>query len=119
MIEQVLNKLLDDIKVYRIEITNDKISLFTEEKEKKAIIGKNIVYDPQKRREGLLKMCRSRVRDPRVKAVLDANPNLTFKEWFEKEYPEKNYSVALGYIHNHPEMSIRNCIEASGCRNDQ
>lgn len=118
MIEQVLNRLLDEVNVYRIEVTEDKISIFTEVKEKKEIVGKYRVFDPQKYREGILRMARARTKDERIKAVLDAHPDLTFKEWFEKEYPDKDYATVLSYIHNHPEMSIRNCIDNSGKRND-
>lgn len=123
MLKDVIKELCSQLNIERIELTanvssdvmviyvaKDKVESYPNPMFRKV--------DEAKKREGILRMSRARTKDERIRAVLDAHPNMTFKEWFEKEYPDKNYMAALGYIHNHPEMSIRNCIDNSGKRND-
>lgn len=123
MLKDVIKELCSQLKIERIELTanvsNDVLVIYVAKDNVEAYA--NHLFkktNKPKSHEGILKMSRARTKDARIKAVLDAHPDLTFKEWFEKEYPDKDYMTALGYIHNHPEMSIRNCIDSSGKRND-
>lgn len=123
MLKDVIKELCSQLKIERIELTanvNSDVLVIYVAKDKVEAYPNPLFrkIDETKKREGIVKSAFGRVKDERIKAIMEANPGLTFKDWFEKEYPDKNYMTALSYIHNHPEMSIRNCIDNSGKRND-
>lgn len=73
------------------------------------VIPKKIDEDAYRKKA--LKIARSRVRDPRIKALLEANPNDTFESWFRREYPNVNLSSVRTILRVHPELPVRKCID--------
>lgn len=109
-----VKKLADAFDVERVEIYENKVVLIlnreTEIETKPS--GQIVSYKKVLTREGRLALSRKRVKEPRIKAVLEANPNMTFKEWCEREYPRKNYDNIVVSLRHYPNEALRPCIES-------
>ena len=112
MLKDVIKELCSNLKIERIEFSSDVLVIYVAKDqvtvETKPVFSK---IDEVKKREGILKSALGRVKDERIKAVMEANPGLTFKDWCEREYPQKNYNRICAMLHNHPELAIRNAAE--------
>lgn len=110
-----VKKLADAFDVERVEIYENKVVLIlnreSEFETEPKPSGNFVSYKKALTREGRLAMSRKRVKEPRIKAVLEANPNMTFKEWCEREYPNKSYENITVALRNHPNEALRVCIE--------
>ena len=117
-LSNVINNFLrdanKDLKIQKLVVTQEKLYVEYEPQEIKivdepAVAPKKI--DEVSSRQKALKIARSRVRDPRVKALLEANPNDTFESWFRREYPNVNLSSVRTVLRVHPELPVRKCID--------
>lgn len=120
-------KLLDSDSVDRIEIEENKMTIFmkkgidleqfdeaiTREAERAAGIQRQYRL---KTRDEILRQARSRARDPRVLAILEKYPSMTFKEWLEWQYPDINPQRVYDLMHKYKDISIRECIAKIGVR---
>ena len=108
-----VKKLADAFDVERVEIYENKVVLVlnreTEIETKPS--GQIVSYKKALTREGRLAISRKKVKEPRIKAVLEANPNMTFKAWCEREYPNKRYENIVVALRNHPNEALRVAIE--------
>jgi ERCC4-related helicase len=116
MLKDVIKELCSNLKIERIELTanvNSDVLVIYVAKDKVEAYSKPLFrkIDETKKREGILKSASSRVKDERIKAVMEANPGLTFKDWCQREYPQKNYNRICSMLHSHPELAMRNAIE--------
>ena len=116
MLKDVIRELCSQLKIERIELTanvsSDVLVIYVA-KDEVTIEPKRRVYkiNEAKKREGILKSALGRAKDERIKAVMEANPGLTFKDWCQREYPQKNYNRICSMLHAHPELAMRNVIE--------
>lgn len=114
VINNFLRDVNKDLKIQKLVVTQEKLYVEYEPQEIE-ITGKPVVapkkIDEDSLRQKALKIARSRVRDPRVKAILEANPTMTFAEWVEKEYPGTNISSVRNALRKHPDMPVRKCID--------
>lgn len=116
MLKDVIKELCSQLKIERIELTanvNSDVLVIYVAKDKVAVEPKPVFrkIDETKKREGVLKSALSRAKDERIRAVMEANPGLTFKDWCQREYPQKNYNRICSMLHSHPELAMRNAIE--------
>lgn len=116
MLKDVIKELCSQLKIERIELTanvsSDVLVIYVAKNNVEAYV--NPLFqktDKPKKRESVVKSALGRVKDERIKAVMEANPGLTFKDWCQREYPQKNYNRICAMLHAHPEMAMRNAIE--------
>ena len=109
-----VKKLADAFDVERVEIYENKVVLILnrETEIESKPVGEIVSHKKALTREGRLAISRKRVKEPRIKAVLEANPNMTFKEWCEREYPNKSYENIVVALRNYPKEALRICIES-------
>lgn len=120
-------KLLDSDLVDRIEIEEDKMTIFmkkgidlerfsealAEETKKDAGIQKQYHL---RTRDEILRHARSRARDPRVLAILEKYPSMTFGEWVKWQYPDVNPQRVYDLLHKYKNIGVRECIAKIGAR---
>ena len=114
VINNFLRDVNKDLKIQKLVVTQEKLYVEYEPQEIK-IIDEPVVIpkkiDEDAYRQKALKIARSRVRDPRVKAILEANPTMTFAEWVEREYPGICITTVYSALSRHPELPVRKCID--------
>lgn len=126
LIQNTINLLNPDM-VDRIEIEEDKMTIFMKHginlEEFQDAIVKEAKREPkrrrgyhQKTRDEILKQSRGRARDPRVIAILEKHPNMTFKEWIEWQYPDINPQRVYDLLNKYKDISVRECIAKIGAR---
>ena len=116
MLKDVIKELCTHLKIERIELTanvsSDVLVIYVAKDKVEARANPLLrKVNETKKREGILKSAYSRVKDERIKAVVEANPGMTFKDWCQREYPQKNYNRICSMLHSHPELAMRNAIE--------
>lgn len=114
VINNFLRNVNKDLKIQKLVVTQEKLYVEYEPQEIK--IAKEPMFvlrkvDENASRQKALRIARGRVRDPRVKAILEANPTMTFAEWVEREYPGTKPSSVRNVIRKHPELPMRKCID--------
>lgn len=114
VINNFLRDVNKDLKIQKLVVTQEKLYVEYEPQEIK--IAKEPMFvlravDENASRQKALRIARSRVRDPRIKALLEANPNDTFESWFRREYPNVNLSSVRTVLRVHPELPVRKCID--------
>lgn len=114
VINNFLRDVNKDLKIQKLVVTQEKLYVEYEPQEIK-IVDEPVVapkkIDKNASRQKALRIARSRVRDPRVKAILEANPTMTFAEWVEKEYPDVRITTVHSALSRHPELPVRKCID--------
>lgn len=114
VINNFLRDVNKDLKIQKLVVTQEKLYVEYEPQEIK-IVDEPVVtpkkIDENVYRQKALRIARSRVRDPRVKAILEANPTMTFAQWVEREYPGTKISSVRNVIGKHPELPVRKCID--------
>lgn len=125
LIQNTINLLNPDM-VDRIEIEEDKMTIFMKHginlEEFQDAIVKEAKREPKKRgshqktRDEILRQSRGRARDPRVIAILEKHPDMTFKEWLEWQYPNVNPQSVYDALYKHKTGTIRECIAKIGVR---
>ena len=114
VINNFLRDVNKDLKIQKLIVTQEKLYVEYEPQEIK-IVGEPVVtpkkIDEDSLRQKALKVARSRVRDPRVKAILEANPTMTFAEWVEREYPDVKITTVYSALSRNPELPVRKCID--------
>lgn len=119
VINNFLRDVNKDLKIQKLTVTQEKLYVEYEPqeieiKDEPVVVPKKIDYkDPIQRN---LKIARGRVRDPRIKAILETNPTMTFAQWVEKEYPNTNILSVHSVLRRYPEMPMRKCIESVRAR---
>ena len=114
VINNFLRDVNKDLKIQRLIVTQEKLYVEYEPQEIK--IAKEPMFvlravDENALRQKALRIARGRVRDPRVKAILEANPSMTFAEWVEREYPDVKITTVYSALSRHPELPVRKCID--------
>ena len=114
VINDFLRNANKDLKIQKLIVTQEKLYVEYEPQEIK-IVDEPVVtpkkVDEDSLRQKALRIARSRVRDPRVKAILEANPTMTFAEWVEREYPDVRITTVYSALSRHPELPVRKCID--------
>ena len=114
VINNFLRDVNKDLKIQKLIVTQEKLYVEYEPQEIKIAVESVVTpkkIDEDAYRQKALRIARSRVRDPRVKAILEANPNDTFESWFRREYPNVNLSSVRTVLRVHPELPVRKCID--------
>ena len=114
VINNFLRDVNKDLKIQKLIVTQEKLYVEYEPQEIK--IAKEPMFvlravDESVYRQKALKIARSRVRDPRVKAILEANPTMTFAEWVEREYPDVKITTVYSALSRNPGLPVRKCID--------
>ena len=114
VINNFLRDVNKDLKIQKLVVTQEKLYVEYEPQEIK--IAKEPMFvlravDESVYRQKALKIARSRVRDPRVKAILEANPTMTFAEWVEREYPDVKITTVYSALSRNPGLPVRKCID--------
>ena len=114
VINNFLRDVNKDLKIQKLVVTQEKLYVEYEPQEIK--IAKEPMFvlravDENALRQKALRIARGRVRDPRVKAILEANPSMTFAEWVEREYPDVKITTVYSALSRHPELPVRKCID--------
>lgn len=126
LIQNTINLLNSDM-VDRIEIEEDKMTIFMKhginlEEFQDAIVEESKREPKRKRgsrqktREEILKQSRGRARDPRIIAILEKHPDMTFKEWLEWQYPNVNPQSVYDALYKNKDRTLRECIARIGVR---
>ena len=114
VINNFLRDVNKDLKIQKLVVTQEKLYVEYEPQEIK-IIDEPVVtpkkIDEDASRQKALRIARSRVRDPRVKAILEANPTMTFAEWVEREYPDVKITTVYSALSRNPGLPVRKCID--------
>lgn len=116
MLKDVIKELCSQLKIERIELTanvNSDVLVIYVAKDKVEAYSNPLFHKADKtmNHESVVKSALGRVKDERIKAVMETNPGMTFKDWCQREYPQKNYNRICAMLHAHPEMTMRNAIE--------
>ena len=114
VINNFLRDVNKDLRIQKLVVTQEKLYVEYEPQEIKIAVEPVVIpkkIDEDAYRQKALRIARSRVRDPRIKALLEANPNDTFESWFGREYPDVNLSSARNVLRVHPELPVRKCID--------
>ena len=114
VINNFLRDVNKDLRIQKLIVTQEKLYVEYEPQEIK--IAKEPMFvlravDESVYRQKALKIARSRVRDPRVKAILEANPTMTFAEWVEREYPDVKITTVYSALSRNPGLPVRKCID--------
>ncbi len=114
VINNFLRDVNKDLKIQKLVVTQEKLYVEYEPQEIK--IAKEPMFvlrkvDENVYRQKALRISRSRVRDPRVKAILEANPTMTFAEWVEREYPDVRITTIHSALSRNPGLPVRKCID--------
>lgn len=114
VINNFLRDVNKDLKIQKLIVTQEKLYVEYEPQEIK--IAKEPMFvlravDEDSLRKKALRIARSRVRDPRVKAILEANPTMTFAEWVEREYPDVKITTVYSALSRNPGLPVRKCID--------
>ena len=114
VINNFLRDVNKDLKIQKLIVTQEKLYVEYEPQEIK--IAKEPMFvlravDENVYRQKALRIARSRAKDPRVKAILEANPTMTFAEWVEREYPGVSVATVHSALSRHPELPVRKCID--------
>lgn len=126
LIQSTIN-LLDSDSVDRIEIEENKMTIFMKKnidlEQFNEALTKEAKRDPSikrqyhlKTRDEVLRQARSRARDPRVIAILEKYPSMTFGEWVKWQYPDINPQRVYDFLHKYKDIGVRECIAKIGAR---
>ena len=114
VINNFLRDVNKDLKIQKLIVTQEKLYVEYEPQEIK-IVDEPVVIpkkvDEDSLRKKALRIARSRVRDPRVKAILEANPTMTFAEWVEREYPDIKITTVYSALSRNSGLPVRKCID--------
>lgn len=126
LIQNTIN-LLNPDTVDRIEIEEDKMTIFMKNgidleqfdealtREAEKAIGAQRQYH-LKTRDEILRQSRGRARDPRVIAILEKYPSMTFRDWIKWQYPDINPQRVYDLMHKYKNIGVRECIAKIGAR---
>lgn len=114
VINNFLRDVNKDLRIQKLTVTQEKLYVEYEPQEIE-ITGKTVVtpkkIDEDSLRKRTLKITRAKVKDPRIKAILEVNHNDTFESWLRREYPNVNFNSAKSALRHHPDLPVRKCIE--------
>lgn len=117
----IVNQVIESNEIEQVILTEGKITI-TFKRLPEAVDLKDVVVCSKKRvctrtAEQKNKISLKRVKDKRIKAILEAYPKDTFKSWLAREYPDLCDVNVVSFLFQHKDLSVRKACETMRERN--
>lgn len=111
----IVNQVIESNEIEQVILTEGRITI-TFKKLPEAVDLKEAVIrskrkDSSATAEQKNKTSLKRVKDKRIRAILEAYPRDTFKSWLAREYPDLCDVNVVSFLFQHKDLSVRKACE--------